>query len=116
MLRSMGTFCATVLYYCVHYSSLVLAGRRGKTKRGERRRERERERSAGASSGHVRTVLGLGSCLDLKRWEVHVLSHETGSFIGGWSGFVFFCCGTSVSGVFGFREREEERRGEKRAD
>lgn len=99
MLRSMGTFCATVLYYGVHYSSLVLAERRGKTKRGERRRERERERSVDASSEHVRTVLGLGSCLDLKRWEVHVLSHETGLFIGG---FVFFCCGTSVSAVFSF--------------
>jgi hypothetical protein len=93
----MGTFCATVLYYCMHYSS----GEERENGEGKRR-ERERERSVDASSEHVRTVPGLGSCLDLKRWEVHVLSHETGSFIGGWSGFVFFCCGTSVSAVFSF--------------
>jgi hypothetical protein len=100
----MGTFCATVLYYCRHYSSLVLAERRGKTMGGNGE-ERERERSADASSGHVRTELGLG-CLhfDLKRLEVHVLSTEsrTRLIIGGWSGFVFFCCGTSVSAVFSF--------------
>jgi hypothetical protein len=41
-----GDFCATVLYYCMHYSSLVFE--RGK---GERERDdgRERERRRGNS-------------------------------------------------------------------